>query len=1018
MAEPVDVTRRVRSIGEFFLMQPEQTYGHETRYDSSHRNIAIFDEDVDAFVEITLRDAVSNDEYFETDDDGHPKLKKPLSRTFVSPGKVAAAWRKTPNESRSPEADERHDDYSDREDYDSKVALLGDLPVSDDCNDTCSQSVPLSPATTIRFASSFFTADDQTCFSRCFGREIPFVLRNMDDTQSMTTTPESTTEALLFQKLLNGMQTYILTPSDKTRYISEVQSFYAHSNNAYSLWMFTHSILWADTHDDDGGMTKGGDENDYSSALKHAYFALHRGRSMPDPPRWCDRSITILTQAIMYALLRTRPVIKQVLKLSKDICDKTGAITTPASEHSGRRQRIPYAAISCTVSSFENVATSVARWCSEEAGGFVSSSLRALLEVATFSAINIAQPLFEANPLHELSDSFFGPCVLKHKSTGNIHIDIDSVTKAKADDDDDDADKAAIGLYKIPADALVAGIDEDTDNNGVHVYDIRLDSRAQYGPGAKNVDTEMVDNLYFFHSSMKETAGAVTTGEDFEQTYMKTWGESWMRMFRACDAGCNRATTKIWSSDKGPSKVWWGLCRVYLATIDQICIAVANQQTLPIQKTLGTLRAILSVAIELNTGDIVDWKSQSFVKAASELLLACAPRLSEYFVYVFTLKSEEGEVGTSSGETDSKAPPPTTLHIEFEGNPVEMESSYLNTRLLVDILRHEASNRKTINVQSDQHLVNLVLLVSGGSRFHLTISETMAANLRDSFEKLPLDASSVSVDDAKILRTPFRAPSGLKRDDGASIFYRLRPVDDRFDTDKGLFYHYIHEMRKGRPNLDEMKRKFKTIDDFRDFLVKAALQNCTPSDEVSVHAPLGYSGGVSIMDRVDRRRARMRATSSGDDDTRTTAPCSEAIAERVKQAEKRLATRPHELAIFVMFVTMEFSRKTLTAIIDCNKMFPFGYLLLRPYQTYQMCAAILTKSGKETGETLIGHYDFQLSDDVVRKMHYGNFTIYQKAVVYNPKNVLPVPDIWCQGYLGGGTYDDAASFVYLLSFAT
>eukprot|EP00854_Cymbomonas_tetramitiformis_P033292 gene33292-42641_t len=209
-------------------------------------------------------------------------------------------------------------------------------------------------------------------------------------------------------------------------------------------------------------------------------------------------------------------------------------------------------------------------------------------------------------------------------------------------------------------------------------------------------------------------------------------------------------------------------------------------------------------------------------------------------------------------------------------------------------------------------------------------------------------------------------------------------------------------MRKGRPNLDEMKRKFKTIDDFRDFLVKAALQNCTPSDEVSVHAPLGYSGGVSIMDRVDRRRARMRATSSGDDDTRTTAPCSEAIAERVKQAEKRLATRPHELAIFVMFVTMEFSRKTLTAIIDCNKMFPFGYLLLRPYQTYQMCAAILTKSGKETGETLIGHYDFQLSDDVVRKMHYGNFTIYQKAVVYNPKNVLPVPDIWCQGYLGGG----------------
>ncbi|KAK3247743.1 hypothetical protein CYMTET_42776 [Cymbomonas tetramitiformis] len=66
-----------------------------------------------------------------------------------------------------------------------------------------------------------------------------------------------------------------------------------------------------------------------------------------------------------------------------------------------------------------------------------------------------------------------------------------------------------------------------------------------------------------------------------------------------------------------------------------------------------------------------------------------------------------------------------------------------------------------------------------------------------------------------------------------------------------------------------------------------------------------------------------------------------------------------------------------------------------------MCTAVLTKSGAETGETLIGHYDFQLSDNVVQKMHYGNLTIYEKSIVYRPMNVHLAEDIFCANYVGG-----------------
>ena len=54
-----------------------------------------------------------------------------------------------------------------------------------------------------------------------------------------------------------------------------------------------------------------------------------------------------------------------------------------------------------------------------------------------------------------------------------------------------------------------------------------------------------------------------------------------------------------------------------------------------------------------------------------------------------------------------------------------------------------------------------------------------------------------------------------------------------------------------------------------------------------------------------------------------------------------------------------------------------------------------------TGETLIGHADFQLADNVVQKMHLGNFTMYLKSIVYQQQNVYIADHIFAQGYLFG-----------------
>jgi len=86
---------------------------------------------------------------------------------------------------------------------------------------------------------------------------------------------------------------------------------------------------------------------------------------------------------------------------------------------------------------------------------------------------------------------------------------------------------------------------------------------------------------------------------------------------------------------------------------------------------------------------------------------------------------------------------------------------------------------------------------------------------------------------------------------------------------------------------------------------------------------------------------------------------------------------------------------------DAVLIIPHKFVMFRPRMTYKMGTAILLKGGEELGQTMHGHHDFQLTDDVIHKTHIGHYTFYSKSVVREPKNMYIADDIYCAGYNGG-----------------
>lgn len=71
---------------------------------------------------------------------------------------------------------------------------------------------------------------------------------------------------------------------------------------------------------------------------------------------------------------------------------------------------------------------------------------------------------------------------------------------------------------------------------------------------------------------------------------------------------------------------------------------------------------------------------------------------------------------------------------------------------------------------------------------------------------------------------------------------------------------------------------------------------------------------------------------------------------------------------------------------------PFGAIVFRPFQSFNMGSAVIMKSGNDTGFTCVGNSDFQLGDSVTNKTHLGHFTFYFEPVVHvSPMFAPPTP---------------------------
>jgi hypothetical protein len=166
---------------------------------------------------------------------------------------------------------------------------------------------------------------------------------------------------------------------------------------------------------------------------------------------------------------------------------------------------------------------------------------------------------------------------------------------------------------------------------------------------------------------------------------------------------------------------------------------------------------------------------------------------------------------------------------------------------------------------------------------------------------------------------------------------------------------------------------------------------------------LGMDGRFGALRTDDRREPEGFFSRRGDDDFPEDPDkvASTNLKNRFDEIYGDTNRDALERAAILAFLQMPITNRALGQLIEKDIFFPFEFILFRPTITHNMSTAVLLKAGSETGETLIGHCDFQLADDVVRKMHYGNFTLYSKSIVYKSDNVYLAENIMATGYVRG-----------------
>lgn len=96
------------------------------------------------------------------------------------------------------------------------------------------------------------------------------------------------------------------------------------------------------------------------------------------------------------------------------------------------------------------------------------------------------------------------------------------------------------------------------------------------------------------------------------------------------------------------------------------------------------------------------------------------------------------------------------------------------------------------------------------------------------------------------------------------------------------------------------------------------------------------------------------------------------------------------------------TKEHLVAAVEAGAWVPFCIVIARPFIEHLMMSAIMTVSGRDTGATLFGPADMQISANTSVKTIEGHYTCHTKSVITKPQNVYVMRDIMCTGYVAGG----------------
>lgn len=110
---------------------------------------------------------------------------------------------------------------------------------------------------------------------------------------------------------------------------------------------------------------------------------------------------------------------------------------------------------------------------------------------------------------------------------------------------------------------------------------------------------------------------------------------------------------------------------------------------------------------------------------------------------------------------------------------------------------------------------------------------------------------------------------------------------------------------------------------------------------------------------------------------------------------------PLEKVLAAVFLSAKINLKNIEAMTDADVFVPVDIILARPWMTYNMSSVVLMKAGTETGETIIGQQDFQMSSNTQDRTLEASYVYYGKAIVRKSRNVVVAPRVFCQGYVSG-----------------